>query len=94
MKEKINIKECANDFFGSTEVILNATSKIVDEVTNGEKDNPTDENLRIAGDFYGHLADFVYYMKLRRDELKKFCEKYHDEVRRVHLERLDSLNTD
>ena len=94
MKEKINIKECANDFFKSTSVILNATFNIVDVVTNGGKDNPTDENLRFAGDFYGHLADFVYYMEIYRDEVKKFCEKHHDEIRRLQFERLDSLNTD
>lgn len=94
MKEKINIKECAADFSRCMSIIINATFNIIDVVTNGEKDNPTDENLRIAGDFYGHLADFVYYMEIYRDELKKFCEKHHDEVRHVYFECLDSLNTD
>ena len=94
MKEKINIKECAADFSRCTSIILNATFNTIDVVTNGEKDNPTDENLRIASDFFEHLNDFVCYMEIYRDELKKFCDMHHDDIRRVYFERLDSLNTD
>lgn len=94
MKKKINVKECLHDFFRCTNVILNATFNIVDVVTNEKNGTPTDENLRIAGVFYGELADFVCYMEIYRDNLKKFCEKYHEDLRRLYFESLDSMNTD
>ena len=94
MKKDFNFKECVDDFFRSTDIILNATPKIIDEVTNEKNGSPTDENISMADSFYQHLTEFVYYMEIRRDELKKFREKYHDEIRRVHFESLDSMNTD